>query len=50
MASCIVKPCVQNVLTIMIYIRHKIYLWQSQVEIERYSVAYFDRVTAFKEL
>ena len=25
-------------------------MWQSRVEIEHYSVAYFDRVTAFKVL
>ena len=25
-------------------------VWQSRVEIEHYSVAYFDRVTAFKAL
>ena len=27
-----------------------IYMWQSRVEIEHYSVAYFDRVAAFKAL
>ena len=26
------------------------YMWQSQIEIEHYSVAYFDRITAFKAL
>ena len=25
-------------------------MWQSQVEIEHYSIAYFNRVTAFKAL
>ena len=25
-------------------------MWQSQVEIEHYSIAYFDRATAFKAL
>ena len=25
-------------------------MWQSQVEIEHYSVAYFDRITTFKVL
>ena len=25
-----------------------IHMWQSQVEIERYSVVYFDRITAFE--
>ena len=28
---------------------HK-HMWQSQVEIEHYSVAYFDRIAAFKVL
>ena len=27
-----------------------IYMWQSWVEIEHYSVAYFDRITAFEAL
>ena len=26
------------------------YMWQSRVEIEHYSVAYFDRITAFEVL
>ena len=26
------------------------YMWQSQVEIKHYSIAYFDYVTAFKAL
>ena len=26
------------------------YMWQSQVEIEHYSVAYFDRITVFEVL
>ena len=26
------------------------YMWQSQVEIKHYSVAYFDHITAFKVL
>ena len=29
---------------------HSGYMWQSRVEIEHYSVAYFDRVTGFKAL
>ena len=28
----------------------KYYMWQSRVEIEHYSVTYFDRITAFKAL
>ena len=28
----------------------KEHMWQSQVEIEHYSVAYFDHITAFKAL
>jgi len=28
----------------------KSYMWQSRVEIEHYSVAYFERITAFKAL
>ena len=27
-----------------------IHMWQSRVEIEHYSVAYFERITAFKAL
>ena len=27
-----------------------LYMWQSLVEIEHYSVVYFDRITAFKAL
>ena len=30
------------------YITLEKYMWQSRVEIERYSVAYFDRSTAFE--
>ena len=26
------------------------YIWQSQVEIEHYYIAYFDRITAFEVL
>ena len=29
---------------------HILYMWQSQVEIEKYSIAYFDRFTAFEAL
>ena len=29
---------------------NKVHTWQSQVEIEHYSVAYFDRTTAFEAL
>ena len=29
---------------------HILYTWQSQVEIEHYSIAYFDRFTAFEAL
>ena len=31
-------------------IRFSIHMWQSQVEIEHYSVAYFDHIAAFKAL
>ena len=31
-------------------VMRKIYLWQSRVEIEGYSIAYFDRIAAFKAL
>ena len=31
-----------------IYIYIYIYMWQSRVEIEHYSVAYFDRIAAFE--
>ena len=27
-----------------------VYMWQSRVEIEHYSVAYFERITAFEAL
>ena len=27
-----------------------LYMWQSRVEIEHYSVAYFDRIAAFEAL
>ena len=27
-----------------------LYMWQSRVEIEHYSIAYFDRVTVFEAL
>ena len=29
---------------------HILYMWQSRVEIEQYSIAYFDRFTAFEAL
>ena len=29
---------------------HVVYMWQSRVEIEHYSVAYFECVTAFEAL
>ena len=33
-----------------IYIYIYIYMWQSRVEIEHYSVAYFARIAAFEAL
>ena len=33
-----------------IYIYIYIYIWQSRVEIEHYSVSYFNRVTVFEPL
>ena len=33
-----------------VYIYMYVYVWQSRVEIERYSVAYFDRITVFEAL
>ena len=56
--TCIKIRCTQNLCTQMLSdiivrikkVLHKIqalwYMWQSRVEIEHYSVAYFDRVTA----
>ena len=41
--SCNIQPC--YLLTHQI-----IYMWQSRVEIEGYSVAYFDRIAAFEAL
>ena len=46
MFACVnVHVCVQ-----LHYIASNKHLWQSQVEIEHYSVAYFNRVTMFKVL
>ena len=39
-----------HILYIHMYIIMCIYMWQSWVEIEHYSVAYFDHVTVFKAL
>ena len=33
-----------------VYLLEQLHMWQSWVEIEHYSVAYFNRVAAFKEL
>ena len=50
-ANCASIPFVGIVVPLNLYgIMQQIYMWQSQVEIKHYSVAYFNRIIAFEVL
>ena len=40
--------CTWPIIDFLVYLSNLLYMWQSRVEIEGYSVAYFDRIAAFE--